>query len=64
MQCSHGSAVGQFDREQLFYAQARGLKEEAAKKLLLEGFLSDLFSEFDSRMLKNARISLRKKLLS
>jgi len=61
VQCSHGSAVGQFDKEQLFYAQARGLEEKVAKKLLLEGFLSDLFSGFDSKMLKNIRRALKTK---
>ncbi len=64
VQCSHGSAVGQFDKEQLFYAQARGLEEKAAKKLLLEGFLSDLFSSFDAKIVKNSGARLRKKLLS
>ena len=64
VQCSHGSAVGQFDREQLFYAQARGLEEKAAKRLLLEGFLSDLFSGFEAKILKNALINLRNKLLN
>lgn len=62
MQCSHGSAVGQFDKEQLFYAQARGLEEKAAKKLLLEGFLSDLFSGFEAKILKNIRTNLSTKL--
>jgi len=61
VQCSHGSAVGQFDKEQLFYAQARGLKEQVAKKLLLEGFLSDLFSGFDEKILKNIHASLKAK---
>lgn len=62
VQCSHGSAVGQFDREQLFYAQTRGLQEKVAKKLLLEGFFSDLFNGFDSgltkRFCKNLNITV------
>ncbi len=61
VQCSHGSAVGQFDKEQLFYVQARGLEEKVAKKLLLEGFLSDLFSGFDAKILKNIHASLKAK---
>jgi len=63
VQCSHGSGVGQFDKEQLFYAQARGLEKEVAKKLLLEGFLSDLFRGFDAKILKNIGTSLKNKLL-
>jgi len=45
----------------LFYTQARGLEEKAAKKLLLEGFLSDLFSGFDAKMLKNIHAGLKAK---
>lgn len=39
VQCSHGSAVGQLDREQLLYVCSRGLPEDCAKRLLLESFL-------------------------
>lgn len=37
--CSHGSAIGDFDREALFYLQARGLNESAAKRLMIQSFL-------------------------
>jgi Fe-S cluster assembly protein SufD len=62
VQCSHGSAVGQFDREQLFYAQTRGLTEKVAKKLLLEGFLSDLFCNFDVKIIEKILINLKNEL--
>jgi Fe-S cluster assembly protein SufD len=39
VQCGHGSAIGHFDQEQLFYLMARGLPEPGAKKLVLESFL-------------------------
>jgi len=39
VQCGHGSAIGHFDQEQLFYLMARGLPESSAKKLVLESFL-------------------------
>lgn len=48
--CSHGSAVGRFDDEQLFYAASRGLDEKVAQKLLLKAFVADLFTD---EMLKN-----------
>ena len=43
--CSHGSAVGSLDEEQLFYLKARGIEETHAKKMLLEGFLSENMPE-------------------
>lgn len=36
----HASASGRFDDEQLFYLQARGIPEEIARRLVVEGFLS------------------------
>lgn len=37
--CSHGSAVGTLDAEQLFLCQARGISADLAKKLLYDAFL-------------------------
>jgi len=41
--CSHGSAIGRFDEEQLFYAAARGIEEKTAQQLLLKAFCADVF---------------------
>jgi Fe-S cluster assembly protein SufD len=41
--CFHGSAIGRFDKEQLFYAESRGIDEKRAQQLLLRAFLADLF---------------------
>lgn len=38
VQCSHGSAVGQFQEGELQYLQSRGLSVELSKRLLVEGF--------------------------
>ena len=40
--CSHGSAIGPLDANQLFYLQTRGLPGKEAKKMLLNSFLGDL----------------------
>ena len=42
VECSHGSTVGQFDENILFYLQSRGISKEYAKRMLLE---DKLFSE-------------------
>ncbi len=54
VQCAHGSAVGQLDAEQLFYARSRGLSESQAQKMLLTGFLQDLF--YDSHISVSDRL--------
>ena len=43
--CSHGSAIGPLDANQLFYLQTRGISEKDAKKILLSSFLGDLMPE-------------------
>ena len=47
VKCAHGATVGELDPQQLFYAAARGLDPAAARALLLEGFVADLWSGID-----------------
>jgi len=42
VRCTHAAAVAQVDKEQLFYLTSRGLAEEDAKALIIEGFLESL----------------------
>ena len=47
VKCAHGASVGELDKEQLFYAAARGLDPAAARALLLEGFVGGLWDGLD-----------------
>ncbi|WP_353809984.1 Fe-S cluster assembly protein SufD [Agromyces sp. SYSU T00194] len=38
----HASATGRFDDEQLFYLQARGIREDEARRLVVIGFLAEI----------------------
>jgi len=38
----HASATGRFDDEQLFYLQARGIPEDLARRLVVQGFFAEL----------------------
>jgi len=42
VKCSHGSTVGQFSEESLFYLRARGIGEDSAKALLINAFAFDV----------------------
>jgi Fe-S cluster assembly protein SufD len=46
VRCTHAAAVAQVDPEQLFYLRSRGLPEDLAKQLVIEGFLSALVERF------------------
>ncbi len=47
VRCTHAAAVAQVDPEQLFYLRSRGLREDVAKRLVIEGFLAELVERFE-----------------
>ncbi|HZV73026.1 MAG TPA: Fe-S cluster assembly protein SufD [Conexibacter sp.] len=47
VRCTHAAAIAQIDPDQLFYLRSRGLREEAAKRLVIEGFLAALVERFE-----------------
>lgn len=42
VKCSHGTTVGRLDQEQLFYLRCRGIDKDDARKILCQGFASDI----------------------
>jgi Fe-S cluster assembly protein SufD len=44
----HASATGRFDDEQLFYLQARGIREDEARRLVVRGFLVEIVQKIGS----------------
>ncbi len=47
--CSHGSTCGSIDEDSLFYLRSRGIPKRQAVAILAEGFLAEVFSEFDNQ---------------
>jgi Fe-S cluster assembly protein SufD len=43
VKCAHGSTAGALDDDALFYMRQRGLSEHAARALLIEAFLGEVF---------------------
>ncbi len=43
IQCGHGSAIGQLEKEHLLYLAARGIDSLKARMLLLDAFFDDLY---------------------
>lgn len=46
--CTHAAAIAQIDPEQLFYLKSRGLPDESARKVVIEGFLESLVERLGS----------------
>ncbi len=53
VRCTHAAAVAQVDAEQLFYLRSHGLREEIAKRLVIEGFLAALVERFEEGPVRN-----------
>ena len=52
VKCTHGAAVGQLDEDALFYLQARGLRPDQARDLLLHAFAGEVLGEISSEELR------------
>jgi Fe-S cluster assembly protein SufD len=48
VKCSHGAAVGDLDREALFYLRARGLSEADARRILIDAFVGELIGAVEN----------------
>ena len=53
VKCSHGSTSGSIDEDAIHYLMTRGIKLSKAKKLLINGFLSEIFENINESELKN-----------
>ncbi len=47
VKCSHGSTVGQIDKDKIFYLMSRGLSEKQAKQKIIEGYFSQVILELN-----------------
>lgn len=59
--CSHASAVGPIDGEQLFYLESRGVPTETAERLIVTGFFDEVLDRFP---VPGAVPAVRERLLS
>ena len=50
--CAHGNTIGQLDESALFYMRQRGIPVKAARALLTQAFLADVFDDMDDEALQ------------
>ena len=43
VRCTHGATTGRVDEEQLFYAESRGISEQEAMHMIVEGFFQKVY---------------------
>ncbi len=52
VRCSHGSSSGSIDEEAIHYLMTRGIELKAAKKLLIKGFLNEIFDNIPEEKIR------------
>ena len=64
VKCAHGCAIGELDKDGLFYLASRGLPPAAAKALMLQAFLAEAFTgAADEERLTTAALAALENLL-
>ncbi len=58
VKCSHGATTGKLDKDAMFYLRARGLKEEIARKLLIQAFAAEVVGNISLEPLTEYVVSL------
>ena len=53
VKCSHGSSSTSLNKDELFYLMARGISQDQAKKLIIQGFLSEVVEKISDEQFKN-----------
>lgn len=63
VRCTHGATAGPVDSEMIFYAQARGIPAETAKRLIVEGFFSNVYDRISVEPVRESlRLAVARKL--
>jgi Fe-S cluster assembly protein SufD len=54
VRCTHGATVSRVNREELFYAMARGLSRGEAERLIVRGFFQDILDRIELEPVREA----------
>lgn len=58
VRCTHGATTSQVDESEMFYLQARGIRPEAARQLLVMGFFNTVLDRLSDEKLRERIASL------
>jgi len=53
VKCSHGSSSGSIDDNSIFYLRSRGISEQAAKLMMIKGFLAEVVEKISDKYFRN-----------
>lgn len=52
VRCTHGATAGEISEDELFYMEARGIREKDGRRLIVNGFFNTLLERLDSDSLR------------
>ena len=52
VKCSHGSSSGSIDSDSIFYLRSRGIPEQDAKRMMIQGFLNEVIDKVQNETIK------------
>ena len=52
VKCSHGSSSGSIDSDSIFYLRSRGISEQDAKRMMIQGFLNEVIDKVQNETIK------------
>lgn len=58
IKAGHAATVGRINDLELFYLMSRGITEEKAKNLIVDGFFESIITQFPQKLQKKARANL------
>jgi Fe-S cluster assembly protein SufD len=64
VKCGHGAATGALSLDQLFYLRARGIPQDQARLLLVEGFLEEIVENLAEGGIRDAAEGALRRLLA
>lgn len=59
IKAGHAATVGKINDLELFYLMSRGLSEEKAKELIVQGFLDSMISQFPKKLAEKAQQNIQ-----
>lgn len=62
VKAKHAASVGRVSREQLWYLETRGLSQDQARRIIVEGFLDAQIAHFPAKVRSSIRRQLSKQL--
>ena len=48
--CTHGSTTGKLNKDELLYARTRGISDAAARKMLVQGFVDEVYNKIREKV--------------